>query len=196
MDKKVLKERLDEVKKQLRTNAKDVHFFDRLIDEALSLKGQMCVDPIALDCGKEVDEWKADTYRITLTDQGVLYHEYGGYSIFVTPQNAALYGVLSELVINKDEYFKADAENKEEYDLIMSAIAYCLAVPRLVCGDYEFMFEIASRVVEYIKKKYEELTEQPLQEETPIENAEFKEYVEAIGTLKEVVNSEDFGKIE
>ena len=46
MDKEVLKERLNEVKNQLRTNAKDVHFFDKLIDEALSLKGQMDVEPM------------------------------------------------------------------------------------------------------------------------------------------------------
>lgn len=196
MDKKVLKERLNEVKNQLRTNAKDVHFFDKLIDEALSLKGQLTIEPLALDCGKEVEEWSEDTFRVTLTDKGVLYHEFGGYSIFVTPQNAALYGVLSDLVVNKDKYFKEGAENKEEYDLTMSAIAYCLAVPRLVCGDADFMFEIASKVVEYIKDKYDELIEQPLQEETPTENAEFKDYIEAVEALKDVVKSEDFGKIE
>ena len=112
MDKKILKERLDEVKKQLRTNAKDVHFFDKLIDEALSLKGQMTIEPIVLDCGKEEDEWMGDTFRITLTNKGILYHEYGGYSVFVTPQIISLYETLYDLVVNKEKY----AELKGEED--------------------------------------------------------------------------------
>lgn len=191
MDKKELKERLDDVKKQLRTNSKDVHFFDKLIDEALSLKGQLTVEPIALDCGKEVDEWRSDTYRITLTNKGVLYHEYGGYSIFATPQCGGLYGCLSDLVINKDKYFNESNEDQNDFALSMSAIAYCLAVPRLACGDAEFMFDTATKVVEYIKKTYENLSNQPLQEETVEEDIEFKESVVGIENLKEVFNSEE-----
>jgi hypothetical protein len=69
MDKKVLKERLNEVKNQLRTNAKDVHFFDRLIDEALSLKGQMGVEPMFayLPENEVVDRIKGNNYELVYT---------------------------------------------------------------------------------------------------------------------------------
>ena len=165
MDKKVLKERLDEVKNQLRTNAKDVHFFDKLIDEALSLKGQMGVEPIALDCGKEEDEWAGETFRIKLTNKGVLYHEYGGYSVFVTPNNEALYNALVDLVENKEKYAKLEGEEAENFSALLTIIAYNLSLPRISFMDREFPQEIAIRTMEFIRKMYDSLMNKELQEE-------------------------------
>ena len=173
-----------EVKRQLRTNAKDVHFFDKLIDEALSLKGQMGVEPIALDCGKEVDEWKGETFRITLTDKGVLYHEYGGYSVFVTPNNVALYDALEDLVVNREKYEKLEGEEKENFDSLLAIIAYNLSLPRISFLDREFPQEIAVRTMEFIQKKCEELMAEELQEETPKEDAEFKDATLAFEEIK------------
>lgn len=191
MDKKILKERLEDVKKQLRTNAKDVHFFDKLIDEALSLKGQMGVEPIALDCGKETDEWAGNTFRITLTDKGVLYHEYGGYSVFVTPKNAALYDALSDLVENKDVYAKLEGESKENFETLLTIIAYNLSLPRISFMDREFPQEIAIRTMEFLTKLYEDLMNKELMEETVEKDREFREEMETIEAFKEAVESED-----
>jgi hypothetical protein len=185
MDKKILKERLADVKKQLRTNAKDVHFFDKLMDEALSLKGQMGVEPIVLDCGKEEDEWAGKTFRITLTDKGVLYHEYGGYSVFVTPNNNALYDVLSDLVVNKEEYAKLEGEKKDNFEALLTIIAYNLSIPRISFMDKDFPQEIAIRTMQFLQKMYEDLMEEPLQDETPNADAEFKEATLAVEELKE-----------
>lgn len=185
MDKKILKERLADVKKQLRTNAKDVHFFDKLMDEALSLKGQMGVEPIVLDCGKEEDEWAGKTFRITLTDKGVLYHEYGGYSVFVTPNNTALYDVLSDLVVNKEEYAKLEGEKKANFESLLTIIAYNLSIPRISFMDKDFPQEIAIRTMQFLQKMYEDLMEEPLQDETPNADAEFKEATLAVEELKE-----------
>ena len=185
MDKKILKERLADVKKQLRTNAKDVHFFDKLMDEALSLKGQMGVEPIVLDCGKEEDEWAGKTFRITLTDKGVLYHEYGGYSVFVTPNNSALYDVLEDLVVNKEEYAKLEGEKKANFEALLTIIAYNLSIPRISFMDKDFPQEIAIKTMQFLQKMYEDLMEEPLQDETPTADAEFKEATLAVEELKE-----------
>ena len=191
MDKEVLKERLNEVKNQLRTNAKDVHFFDKLIDEALSLKGQMGVDPIALDCGKEEDEWAGETFRITLTNKGVLYHEYGGYSVFVTPNNEALYSALVDLVENKEKYAKLEGEEAENFSALLTIIAYNLSLPRISFMDREFPQEIAIRTMEFIRKMYDSLMNKELQEETPKEDSAFREATEALEGLKESVDVEE-----
>lgn len=188
MDKQILKDRLNEVKSQLRTNAKDVHFFDNLINEALSLKGQMGVEPIVLDCGKEEDEWRGDTFRITLTNKGVLYHEYGGYSVFVTPNNEALYSALSDLVLNKEQYDKLEGDEAENFKALVTIIAYNLSLPRISFMDRDFPQEIALRTMEFIRKMYEELMETPLQEETPKEDAEFRETVMAIKNVGETLD--------
>ena len=191
MDKEVLKERLNEVKNQLRTNAKDVHFLDKLIDEALSLKGQMGVDPIALDCGKEEDEWAGETFRITLTNKGVLYHEYGGYSVFVTPNNEALYNALVDLVENKEKYAKLEGEEAENFSALLTIIAYNLSLPRISFMDREFPQEIAIRTMEFIRKMYDSLMNKELQEETPKEDSAFREATEALEGLKESVDVEE-----
>lgn len=185
MDKKILKERLADVRNQLRTNAKEVYLFDKLFDEAISIKGQMDIEPTELDCGKKIDEFKGETYRISLTDRGVLYHEYGGYSIFATPRTKALYDTLSDVVVNKDEYAKAEGEDKERLELTLSAIGYCLAVPRLAFTDVDLTFDIAGKVVDFIKNKYDTLMNEPLRNETPIENAHFEETTIALENLKE-----------
>lgn len=190
MDKKTLKERLKDVKNQLRTNAKDVYFFDKLIDEALSIKGQMGIEPMELDCGRKIDEFKGEIYRITLTDKGVLYHEYGGYSIFATPRTKALYDTLVDVVTNKDEYAKAKGEEKERLELTLSAVGYCLAVPRLAFTDVDLTFDIAGKVVDFIKSKYDTLMNEPLKDETPIENSHFEEATIALENLKEVAKEE------
>lgn len=191
MDKKILKERLDDVRKQLRTNAKDVHFFDKLIDEALSLKGQMGVEPIALDCGKEEDEWAGETFRITLTNKGVLYHEYGGYSVYVTPNNSALYDVLVDLVENKDKYSKLEGEEKENFDSLLSIIAYNLSLPRISFLDKNFPLEIAFKVMDFIKNMYDNLMQEELQEETPREDSIFKEASIAISDINENIEQKE-----
>jgi hypothetical protein len=190
MDKKILKERLNEVKNQLRTNAKDVHFFDKLIDEALSLKGQMGVEPIALDCGKEENEWAGETFRITLTSKGVLYHEYGGYSVFVTPNNAALYEVLSDLVTNKENYAKLEGEQAENFKALLTIIAYNLSIPRISFMDKDFPQEIALKTMEFLRKMYDDLMNKELQEETPKEDSEFKDATMALEGLKESLDDE------
>ena len=190
MDKKELKERLDGVKKQLRTNAKDVHFFDKLIDEALSLKGQMGVDPIALDCGKEVDEWKGETFRITLTDKGVLYHEYGGYSVFVTPNNEALYDVLADLVVNRDEYAELEGEQRENFESLLTIVAYNLSLPRISFLSREFPQEIAIKTMEFLRGMYEELMSKELQEETPELDEQFKQATLGLEELKKELDKE------
>lgn len=184
MDNKVLKERLEDLVRQIKLNSKDAHFANKLIGDLLSVKGQMGVEPIALDCGKEVDEWKGETFRITLTDRGVLYHEYGGYSVFVTPNNVALYDVLADLVENKDEYAELEGEKKENFESLLAIIAYNLSLPRIAFLDKDFPQEIAVKTMEFLRKMFDDLTNKELQDETPKEDAEFKETTLALEELK------------
>lgn len=185
MDKKVLKERFDELVRQIKLNSKDAHFADKLIGDLLSVKGQMGIEPIALDCGRPEDEWSGDTFRITLTNKGVLYHEFGGYSVFVTPNNTALYEVLADLVINKEEYAELEGESKENFESLLTIIAYNVSLPRVSFLDKDYPQEIALKTMEFLRKMYDELMNKELQDETPKEDAEFKEATLALEDLKE-----------
>ena len=190
MDKKVLKERLDELVRQIKLNSKDAHFANKLIEDLLTIKGQMMNEPMELDCGKKVDEYKGETFHITLTNKGVLYHEYGGYNIFTTPNNKALYDTLANIVEDKGLYATSTEEEKEKIDLAMSAIGYCISIPKIAFSDAEFTFEIAGKTIEYIRKQYDDLMSKELQEETPKEDEVFKNASLAMEELREVAKEE------
>ena len=66
-----LKEKLNELKAQIKLNSKDAHWAENALREYESLVGQIKHEPVVLDCGKEIDEWSGDTFRITKTNKGV-----------------------------------------------------------------------------------------------------------------------------
>ena len=131
MKRETIERKLKECKEQLKANSKDAHFASNLIDKMLSYKGQLGVEPIEFDCGTPLEgqEFKGETFEIVKTSKGVLYKMYGGYVIFVTPNNKALYETLCDYIDHKDEYEKLEGELKEQFDLNLSAIAYVLNAP-------------------------------------------------------------------
>ena len=113
-----LNEKIRSLKKQIETNSKDAHFAKALVDELLTTKSQLCIEPIELNVGKKIDEFRGETFTIVKTNRGCLYHEYGGYSIFATPAQNALYTTLVDYIDNKEIYSTLKGEEKEIFDLI------------------------------------------------------------------------------
>ena len=183
-----LSKSLKEVKAQIKANSKDAHFAETLVDKLLAIKSEMSVEPIELNVGKRIDGWKGETFEIVKTDRGCLYHEYGGYSIFVTfDNNTALYRTLCDYVDNRRTYETLDEEEKERYELTLQAVAYCLSVPKFCFTDAEFTFDLASMVVKFLREQYEKYIDEPLQEETVKEDKEFEQAVKAVENIKDIV---------
>lgn len=192
MKRETIERKLKECKEQLKANSKDAHFASNLIDRMLSYKGQLSVEPIEFDCGTPLEgqDFKGETFEIVKTSKGVVYKMYGGYVIFVTPNNKALYETLCDYIDHKEEYEKLEGELKEQFDLQLSAVAYVLNTPLFAFTNSEFMFKIATDVIDYLKSTFDSLMEQPLQEETPLEDAEFKEATLSLEALKEEIAKE------
>lgn len=165
-NKKELREKLAKLKNQIKANSKDAHWMDNALMDFEILVGKIKNEPIALDCGTTVDEWKGDTFRITKTTTGVLYHTYGGYSVFCTPEIQSLYGTLADYVEQKHIYEKLDGQEKENVELVLSALSYCLSLPSFVCGDANFLFNIAGYIVKYINDTFDNAMNAELKEET------------------------------
>ena len=186
-NKKELREKLTELKKQIKANAKDAHWAENALREYESLVGQLKHEPIVLDCGKEVDEWAGETFRITKTTTGVLFHTYGGYSVFCTPNITSLYETLVNYVDNKDEYAKLEGEAKEIHELSLSALAYCVNLPSFVCSDEAFLYDTAGHIVKYLREIQDQLLNAPLREETPEDLQANEEFRQATLATKELV---------
>lgn len=150
------------------------------------------VEPIVLEMGKAIDgkTWKGETFELTKTTHGILYHVYGGYSIFVTPNNVALYETLDDLIEHQDAYNKFTGKEKEDFELNLSCIAYILNVPLFSFSSAEFSFSIATQVIQFLQKTYDEAMKEPLKDETPVEDLQFKEAVLGLEDVQKALKEE------
>lgn len=191
MENKELKAKLDEVVNKIKTNSKDAHFASSLLDDLLSLKGQMDVKPIDFNLGDRVDDFKGEFFEIVRTTEGAIFRTYGGLLFFVRPNLKSLYDSLVSFIDGKDEYDTMTDEEKERHDLVLTVVSYILTLPMYAFSDADFATKIATEVVAYLNKKYEEAMGEPLQEETPVENAEYEEAEKNLDEIKkELVNDE------
>lgn len=155
-------------------------------------KVEKVVEPVVLDCGKAIEGkvFKGETFELSKTNKGICYHVFGGYSIFVTPNNVALYETLDDLIENQETYNQLTGKEREDFDLNLSAIGYVLDVPLFAFSNAEFTFDLASKVVNFLQKSYDDAMAQPLQEETVHEDQEFKDAVLGMENIKEALNEE------
>ena len=156
-------------------------------------KVEKVVEPILLDCGKAIEGkcFKGETFELTKTNKGILYHVFGGYSIFVTPNNIALYETLDDLIEHQESYNKFEGKEREDFDLNLSAISYVLDIPLFAFSSAELTFDLATKVIQFLQKTYDEAMQKPLQEETVQEDQEFKDAVLGMENIKEALNEEN-----
>lgn len=155
-------------------------------------KVEKVVEPILLDCGKAIEGkcFKGETFELTKTNKGILYHVFGGYSIFVTQNNVALYETLDDLIENQETYNQLTGKEREDFDLNLSAITYVINIPLFAFSSAELTFDLATKVIQFLQKTYDEAIQKPLQEETVQEDQEFKDAVLGMENIKEALNEE------
>lgn len=147
----------------------------------------------ALYCGRAIagQVFKGETFEIQKTERGILYHCYGGYSIFVTPNNKALYQTLNEFIDIETGVVKLSEEESKDFELVTSAISYILNAPRIAFADQGFTFDLATFLVQYLQQITDDAENAPLQYENAEENAQFEEAMVALEELKKNIEIED-----
>lgn len=153
-------------------------------------KVEKVVEPILLDCGKEIKSWKGETFEMVKSNKGILYHVYGGFNIFVTPNNLALYETLDDLIENQETYNQLAGQEREDFDLHLSALTYVLDVPLFAFSSADFTYEIAEKVVKFLQKTYDDAMKEPLKDETPDEDLQFKEAVLGLEDVQNALKEE------
>lgn len=181
--------KIKEIKEQIKVNSKDAHFADTLLEELHNLYLRKKNPVVALDCGTIIEGkgFKGDTFEITLTNKGILYHTYGGYNLFVEPQNTALYETLFHYINEKDFINNLSGEEKENFELFTQALAYVLNCPLFATAEDGMLFDVANVIIENLTKMLNKSFETELQEETVEEDRVFKDATMAIEDLKEEV---------
>ena len=191
MERSELKEKLSELKKKIKANSKEAKFATQLVEELLLTQRMIDKEPLhTYDLGAEIDRLEGQTFYIAKHEKGALYHVYNSYDVVVQPSQLALYETLVSLVENKEENAKLVGEEKENFERYMNIVSYILAVPAYALGDGELSVEIATLVVKHMNETFKKLMNQPLQEETPKEDQEFKEATLAVEEVKESLKDE------
>lgn len=170
---------------QIKTNSKDIKFAEKLIDKLLSLKGQYDVEPTRLYVPEKnvIKEYDNDNLRIIKCKDCIIWQHKGGFTFFVEPTMRALYEYLDGMLAMKDRYDELTDDEKQLYDVSYFGMSLILQAPMFAVADDEFFVDLATFVGDGVKKVSEKLLNQPLQEETPIENAEFETKMEVANEL-------------
>lgn len=146
----------------------------------------------ALYCGRPIEGqvFKGETFEIQKTERGILYHSYGGYSIFVTPRNNALYQTLDDLLSYREKLNELTEQEKDDFELVSSAIVYVLNAPRFAFSDQAFTFDLATFIINYIRNLTEKADNSPLEYESPDEVSPFLSVVETLENIKTILKEE------
>lgn len=187
-----INEKIKEVKAKIMSNSSDAHFADVLIKELVTLYNQKNTTTLALDCGTPIDgrSFSGNTFEIVQTEKGMLYHCFGGYNIFVEPQNESLYQILTELIDTQNDVESWEGIEKENYIAFVQALTYVLNCPFYAVGNDKLLFDVAKCIIDGLTKLVEEAQEKELQDETIEEDRSFKEAVIGMENLKESVKEQ------
>ena len=197
MDKVELKNKLEEVKNLIVTNSKDAHWAKNAVEELISLKGQLEHEPtISYLPVKDIDKTlKGDTFEMHLMKDGTAVdHVYGGLTVSATANLSSLAGTIAEYVNSQEYVATLSDEDKELFNLDLSAFAYVMTLPMFAFSDKEFTYSIASNIVEFLRTKTDELLAEELIEETledVEDNNRFKDASLALEEMKEEMNKLD-----
>lgn len=185
MDKKAIKAKITDICNQIKTNSNDAKFADKLIGKLLSLKGQYDVEPTRLYVAEKdvIKEYDNDNLRIVKCKDCIIWQHKGGFTFVVKPTMRALYEYLDGMLAMKDRYDELTDDEKQLYDTAYFGMSLILQAPMFAVADDEFFVELATFIGEGVKNVSDKLLNQPLQEETPIEDAEFDTKMEVANEL-------------
>ena len=190
-----MKSKLTELKAKIKTNSKDAHFADALIEELLSVKGQIDVEPTLayVPINDIVDKLEGDTFTMAVLKNGdAVYHLKGGYTIVA--DGARMYG-LAQTIKNHIEdsktYDTLSDEQREMYDIDSSATTYILNCPTFAFSDQTMKYDIATTIIKRLNAMYETALNADLQAEDKVADAAFENAAIALENIKSELNEKD-----
>lgn len=180
MDKN-LKSKIEEIESLIRTNSKDAHYADTLLKELRNaLKKDVPETELSIPSSSVISKIDGGSFALKECEDGILFHLKGGYDVFVKPRMTALYKHLVYILRTREQYDTLTEEQKQIFDATYHATIVNLEIPVFMMVDDVHFFEIAERALKCINEVAESALSAPLKPETPVENAEFENAMEAM----------------
>ena len=166
----------NQIIERIKTNSKDAHYAQTLVDELLSVKGQMDVEPMlySVPVKEIIKEYDYGNFSIVLCKSCIVWHHKGGFDFRVEPRMKALYEHVSDICKMKDNYDELSDDEKTAYNGILFGMSLVAQLPMFVCVDEELFFDVVNVVMDGLKRMDSYVNNADVQDETPEENAEFE----------------------
>ena len=176
---------MSETTLQIKNNSKDAKFADKLIDKLLSLKGQYDVEPTRLHIPEKdvIKEYDNDALRLVRCKSGNIWELKRGIETYVKPTARGLYEFLEGLCIMKDKYDELTEQEQLNYNYSYYGLSLMFSAPSYAMVDDKAFKDLSDFLQEWTQGVIDRTLNQPLQEETPIENAEFETKMEVANEL-------------
>lgn len=186
--KKELNSKLNAKITQLKNICKDAVFADHLIDDLLSLKGQLSIEPtlVHIPLVNVIKEYDFEHFKIIKTLNGIVF-KMTGYEQIIRPTCRTLYGQLDSLLGLKDRYDTLTLEEKDIYDTLFQATATILMNPAICFRDDDYWIDIVTFITKRQNELFEKLLSTPLQPEDAEKDDKFMEEVKDLEDFKESV---------
>lgn len=193
--KEEIRKKIDEVKNLIKTNSKNAHHAEKLIDELLSLdrekRHEATLVHIPMDNVSKT--FKGDTFELCYTKQGeAVYRTFGGYTIICS----SIFNALNATIENAIDYLNGEIQEEltdEQKQLIeddITATSWVLNLPLHACSDLEFKHDLTNKFIEFISKLQEKSNTDKPQEETYEQDAQFKDAMIGMENVKEIIGEE------
>lgn len=193
--KEEIRKRIDEVKNLIKTNSKNAHHAEKLIDELITLdrekRHEATLVHIPMDNVSKT--FKGDAFELCYTKQGeAVYRTFGGYTIICS----SLFNALNATIENAIDYLNGEIQEgltDEQKQLIeddITATSWVLNLPLHACSDLEFKYDLTNKFIEFISKLNEKKNTDEPQEETYEQDAQFKDAMIGMENVKEIIGEE------
>ena len=180
---KTLQDKLAELKNKIKANSKEARFADKLVDELLSVKGQLMTEPTLVhlpikDIEQTLDRGHFKVYKV---DADFVYAT-KGYKIVVSPtalkggENSSLYewlDAMCHLQSKVDKNEGTDAE-KETLEAMLYSIDTVCNIPLSAFVDEDYVVELLKGHTSHLQRRLDEmLNSQPSKDDSKA-NAAFE----------------------
>lgn len=156
---KRLQESLEQKRKLLLANAKDAHFAGGLIDEIISLKGQLDVEPVELEVRTKdvIKEYDFNKFAFKVCRAGVMFNTKGGFSTFVHARCKSLYNNIIDMLGVYDTFDELEKEKKEIFNQYLMSWTHIFHAPVGASLSDNVLFETAAKYLEVYMREAEDL---------------------------------------
>lgn len=182
---------------KLKMLCNDVHHAEKLINDIISIKGQLDIKPtlVYLQIDDIVKEYDFGHFKLILMKNCIVV-KLAGFEMVVHPMQQTLYGQLKFIINTHENNSELSDEEKDAFSVFFNATMSIIMTPLICFCNDKFWLDIATYIAKKQNDFFTEILETPLQDETPEEDTEFNNVVSAIEDFKKEAIKEENGKQE